>query len=930
MVHLNKNGYDGVVIAINPSVPEDEKLIQNIKADVIVANPYLKYGDDPYTLQYGQCGEKGKYIHFTPNFLLTNNLPIYGSRGRVFVHEWAHLRWGIFDEYNVDQPFYISRRNTIEATRCSTHITGINVVFKECQGGSCITRPCRRDSLTGLYEAKCTFIPEKSQTAKDSIMFMQSLSSVTEFCTAETHNMEAPNLQNKMCNHRSTWDVIKDSDDFQNAPPMTGTDSPPRPTFSLLKSKQRVVCLVLDKSGSMDSEDRLFRMNQAVELYLIQIIEKGSLVGMVTFESYATIQNYLTNITDENAYEKITANLPQAADGGTSICSGLSAGFQAIIQSNQSTSGSEIVLLTDGEDNQISLCFEEVKQSGAIIHTIALGPDAAKELETLSNMTGGHRFYANKDINGLTDAFSRISSRSGSITQQAIQLESKGLTITGKKWINGTVPVDSTIGNDTFFVVTWTIQKPEILLQDPKGTRYETSDFKEDKLNIRSARLRIPGIAETGTWTYHLLNKQAKSQVLTVTMTTRARSPTTLPVIATAHMSQSTTHYPSPMIVYAQVSQGFLPVLGINVTAIIESEDGHQVILELWDNGAGKIVLNPPRPDVSDDMAEAEVEDFSRLSSGGSFIVSGAPPAGSHTHVFPPGKITDLEAKFKGDQIQLSWTAPGNVLDKGKANSYIIRISKHFQDLQEDFDNATLVNTSSLTPKEAGSIEVFEFKPEPFKIENGTKIYFAIQAIREANLTSEVSNIAQAIKFITPQESSVPALGTKTSATSLRLTCKPGPPRLTTHFWELTCPSLRWSWPSFRRAPRLRRGDPEGVAVPATTSEKAPPRGRRGFLRPGPRPIQLITSPSVSFKLSAASADASARLGGAGPTSRPPPPPPGRAARPACSLPSPHPLASPSRKRQLLRQGWRRLPPPTTSAPATLARCPSPASAPPR
>lgn len=69
-------------------------------------------------------------------------------------------------------------------------------------------------------------------------------------------------------------------------------------------------------------------MNQAVELYLIQIIEKGSLVGMVTFESYATIQNYLTNITDENAYENITANLPQAADGGTSICSGLSAGFQ--------------------------------------------------------------------------------------------------------------------------------------------------------------------------------------------------------------------------------------------------------------------------------------------------------------------------------------------------------------------------------------------------------------------------------------------------------------------------------------------------------------------------------------------------------------------------------------------------------------------------
>lgn len=30
-VTLNNNGYDGIVIAINPSIPEDEKLIQNIK-----------------------------------------------------------------------------------------------------------------------------------------------------------------------------------------------------------------------------------------------------------------------------------------------------------------------------------------------------------------------------------------------------------------------------------------------------------------------------------------------------------------------------------------------------------------------------------------------------------------------------------------------------------------------------------------------------------------------------------------------------------------------------------------------------------------------------------------------------------------------------------------------------------------------------------
>ncbi|XP_017355353.1 calcium-activated chloride channel regulator 1-like [Cebus imitator] len=867
-ITLNNNGYDGIVIAISPSVPEDEKLIQNIKAmvteasaylfyatkrrvffrnvsilipmtwkskpeylmpkqesydqaDVIVADPSLKYGDNPYTLQYGQCGEKGKYIHFTPNFLLTNNVPIYGTRGKVFVHEWSHLRWGIFDEYNEDQPYYISRRNTIEATRCPTHITGANVVLN-CKKSRCITRPCRRDSKTGLYEANCTFIPNRSQTAKDSIMFMQNLDSVTEFCTEETHNTEAPNLQNKICNHKSTWDIIMRSEDFQDLSPMTEIKSPPHPTFSLLKSKQRVVCLVLDKSGSMAAEDRLFRMNQAAELYLIQIIEKGSFVGMVTFDSYAQIQNNLIKITNDTTYQKITANLPQIPDGGTSICRGLKAGFQAISQSNQSTLGSEIILLTDGNDNQISSCFEEVKQSGAVIHTIALGPTAERELETLSTMTRGHRFYAHNDINGLIDAFSRISSRSGSISQ-ALQLESKAFDIPKKKWVNGTVPVDSTIGKDTFFVVTWTIQKPEIILQGPKGKKYTTSDFKEDKLNIRSARLRIPGIAETGTWTYSLRNNHAQSQLLTVTMTTRAKSPTTLPVIATAHMNRNTAHYPSPMIVYAQVSQGFLPVLGINVTAIIENEDGRQVTLELWDNGAGadtvkndgiysryftdyringryslkvhvqarkktarlslrqqqnkalyipgyvengEIILNPPKPKVKDNVAEAEIDDFSRLTSGGSFTISGVPPNSNSSQVIPPGKIVDLEAKFQGDRIQLSWTAPGKVLDKGRADSYIIRISKYFRDLQQDFDKAALINTSGLIPKEAGSVENFGFKPGYSKIENGTTFYIAIQATGEASLTSEVSNIAQATKFISPPKPSSPDLGTNISAIS--------------------------------------------------------------------------------------------------------------------------------------------------------------------
>lgn len=61
--------------------------------------------------------------------------------------------------------------------RCSTGITGINRVYK-CHGNSCTIRACRIDSETKLYEKDCQFFPDKEQTEKASIMFMQGINSV--------------------------------------------------------------------------------------------------------------------------------------------------------------------------------------------------------------------------------------------------------------------------------------------------------------------------------------------------------------------------------------------------------------------------------------------------------------------------------------------------------------------------------------------------------------------------------------------------------------------------------------------------------------------------------------------------------------------------------------------------------------------------------
>ncbi|KAM5256400.1 calcium-activated chloride channel regulator 4-like [Ctenodactylus gundi] len=845
LVQLNGNGYEDVLIAIDPSVPEDANLIEQIKemvttasthlfeatekrlffknvsilipetwsgnpqyrkpkhesyehADVRVAPPTVPGRDDPYTRQFAECGAKGEYIHFTPDFVLGKKLNEYGPTGKALVHEWAHLRWGVFDEYNEDQPFYAAKSKKIEATRCSSRISGVNKFYR-CQGGSCVTRNCRTNSTTKLYETGCQFFPDKVQTEKASIMFMQSIDSVTQFCSEENHNYEAPSLQNLKCNYRSIWDIMRKSEDIINTTALA--TPPPSPAFSLLQISGRTVCLVLDKSGSMQGESRLERMNQAAKYFLQRIVENASWVGMVHFDSNAYGISELVQITSNDERDSLVNSLPGSAGGGTSICSGINTAFQVIRKVTAELDGSEIVLLTDGEDPTAGSCINNVRESGVIIHLIALGPLAEEAVIEMSSITGGKHYYSSDAAqnNDLIDAFTALASANIGLTQKPQQLESTGLALNNNVWLNGTVAIDSTVGKDTFFLITWNKQPPSISLEYPNKTA--VTGFTEDAAS-KMAYLTIPGTAQAGIWTYSLQAK-ADAEILTITITSRAANSSVPPITVNAKMNKDANTYPNPMIVYAEVKQGYAPVLGATVTAFIESNSGKTEILDLLDNGAGadsfkddgvysryftaysengrynlkvraqggtsynwqrlrsslsraahipgwvvngEIEGNPPRPE-TDGSTQVISEDFSRTASGGAFVVSQVPFLPELPDQFPPSSITDLSATLEGQKINLTWTAPGDNFDVGKAQKYIIRISENVTDLRDNFDGAIQLNTTDLLPKEANSKETFAFKPENIS-ESATHIFIAIKSADNNNV-AEISNIAQ-VPLFTP------------------------------------------------------------------------------------------------------------------------------------------------------------------------------------
>ncbi|KAG1951337.1 calcium-activated chloride channel regulator [Pimephales promelas] len=627
-------------------------------------------------------------------------------------------------------------------------------------------------------------------------MYQPSLDSVITFCQENDHNDEAPNLQNQKCD-KSTWTVIfKDSVDkaaLRSLKPMPS--SPPAPSFKIVQRMQRVICLVLDVSGSMNTESRILRLQQAATFLLRDIIEEQASVGIVSFSDDASTLSPLTTIGNDSTREELIKLLPKTAGGGTYVCKGLTLGLQVLKKDNGDVLGDEIIFLTDGEaSDDLNSCVPAAIESGAIIHTIALGDKADKALRKMADKTGGKFITASDDIlsNQLLNGFSSLTIPTGDQTKDPVQIDSVGKKTSD--WFNGTISVDQTIGTKTSFTIIYEKGLPHIFIQSPSGSTYNQVQMSHDE-SAKTVTLKVLGTAETGDWKYSIQSRLLQS--LTITATSQAARADVPPIIVKAQMNQQLSDGTKPMIVFAEVSQNYKPIIKAEVWATLESETGSTQEIELLDNGAGAdafeddgvysryftqmtngrsslkvrvtnqdgqarftfqkrggasyvpgyvvngvVELNPPKPPVSKEPLE--VGSFTRTATGESFTVdlSGSPPPN-----FPPNKITDLSAEIQEDSVLLSWTAPGEDLDQGTAKSYEIRWSYDLQMLRESFSNGHVFNTTAVSPHEAGSVEQHSFNFS-FTIQNSTTFFFAVQSEDKENVKSETSNIAQASKIL--------------------------------------------------------------------------------------------------------------------------------------------------------------------------------------
>lgn len=168
--------------------------------------PNPLHEDTPYTKHDGKCGERGERIHLTPHYLATlleeQNQVQYGkpgfnnklnqslalftlfefllsNKGKVFVHEWAHYRYGVFDEYGTAGGKYPLFYRKSGSSSIVPNICSNNPAIFTVRDITNNATKCQNDSATGIYNENCRYVLGKYFTPLTSLTSHHQLESVS-------------------------------------------------------------------------------------------------------------------------------------------------------------------------------------------------------------------------------------------------------------------------------------------------------------------------------------------------------------------------------------------------------------------------------------------------------------------------------------------------------------------------------------------------------------------------------------------------------------------------------------------------------------------------------------------------------------------------------------------------------------------------------
>lgn len=752
-------------------------------ADVIVTDPIRGKRSVPVTRSYDGCGKQGIHVLLTKEFLTLPRVePYFNDPGKYFVHAFAQFRWGVFQEYaeEGESEFYLSAYSgRPEAIRCTFMIRGL--VQKNDSTHTICYLPSQAQSAhviasydpnTGLYDAACQWRPYPNrQRTKASIMDHQYIAELETFCDDDhanymtEHNYEAPSKHNRLCAHRSTWDVITNTDDFQGSsnPPGGLLDSQLTPDFIVMRSssrKRRALIMVdPDILASPTDNRQVFRT-------------------LAHLKHEAVMHNIDISVSDSmqeqpvNAIEKVPSLSHQSLQDNIKN-----------VTSDPDPSTIYLLLKTGGSLNcSVGSPIDRASAPSSTDHRNVIDVSEKKEVDVIHT-------YGTSDGNYILDQIRSLFIGENPDTIIVIQ---EVFLLSDKEAFSHLVEIDQTLSRHTMFIFHYQTLLPDIELRSPSGVIYGI----EGDACVTDFEFRIVtcyfAFIETGSWKFTIRSTDSSAQKIEVTVLSEHGNMKVDPVVI-RHSERVVEETGHALLLHVDATQGNHPVIGLNVMARVETEGGQVQNLKLLDNGAGvdiskddgvysrafltnglagpfhvNYVVYGKEGETFKKEAELAISDdelnpiktktsriplignLQRHIPGDTLVISRHKRSNLDPAEVLPSRITDLQATkymLYRNTVVLTWTAPGEDYDHGRVNRYEIIIGYDVKSVKQflqyvvsgGYKGEGQIKLELFPATKDGSLtQVLLWQP---KVEAKT-LMFAVRGIDKRGNKGEISNIA--------------------------------------------------------------------------------------------------------------------------------------------------------------------------------------------
>ena len=452
--------------------------VRGSAADFVVTGrpDALRGGRRPFAQQSGGCGRRGDFVSLPASFVATAaNSTV--SAARLFVAEFAKLRYGVFENFGYDgdrvYPDYYFRRGGLLPT-----LSADGPVRGRWVG------PTGRTGCDPTAEdgEKCFFSPTEKDDAGHACP-IGVFPSATRFCGARDYAATAslaPTKQNVLCGGRSAMEVILGSADFTGKVIPNKARAVPdlTPRISVVRepSAPRYV-LALETSSSMARGGQWRWVARAAQRLLRHQLPVDSQVAVVTFANASRTEHRMARVSSDRDRARLADAVPDryhlsGSDGRCVLCAVKRVAHDVLGPPGAAgAAGAHLLLVTRGTSDTLSLTDERVvgaylRDYGIKLTSVLVrppGPAASSAhlpfYESASAATGG-RAVAVAAAPGSVDFYVDLSAALADAvasdglypTERAVRVHRRGF-FSGLTASEGEFLLDGTLGRDTLFGV---------------------------------------------------------------------------------------------------------------------------------------------------------------------------------------------------------------------------------------------------------------------------------------------------------------------------------------------------------------------------------------------------------------------------------------------------------------------------------------------